>query len=75
MNHNYYAEVTDDTLQRLKVMSRRSGETISEILKDLVYRHSNAILSHAVNRNHDHNPNTCTGCEYVEQALARDRKR
>lgn len=57
------------------MMSAKSGEHVYEIVDDLVRRVFNALLQHAVHKDHGLKPSACSGCEYIEQAIEKDRKR
>lgn len=68
-------KVTDYSHRKLKMMSAKSGEHVYEIVDDLVRRVFNALLQHAVLKDHPLKPDGCSGCEYIEHAIDRDRKR
>lgn len=57
------------------MMSAKSGEHVYEIVDDLVRRIPDALLRHAVDKNHTLSPGACSGCESIVEALERDRKR
>jgi len=68
-------KVTDYSHRRLKMMSAKSGEHVYEIVEDLVRRIPDALMAHALGRDHRHAPDVCSGCEGLEKAVERDRKR
>lgn len=57
------------------MMSAKSGEHVYEIVEDLVRRIPNALLRHAVDKSHTLSPDGCSGCEFIAEALEKDRKR
>lgn len=68
-------KVSDEAHQRLKVIAAKRDEYVHAIVDDLLSRDRITALRHAVNRNHEHKPDVCSGCELAEQIIERDRKR
>ena len=56
-------------------MAAKRDEHVYAVVDDLLSRDRVTALRHAANRNHDYSPDSCAGCEVIQQILERDNKR